>query len=238
MRILFPILLLLCSANLFAQSEKTAWQHFYLQDLIVKHVTQNKRYISFLDEKSISAGIYELRTQDEDRQQPHLKDEIYFILNGESRFEIGDQSTNLKQGDVLFVRAGVDHKFVDITKDLRTLVWFSGSKQTDHDFLWKKWSAPHQAVPKQSSENTWDIFLEIPSMITGVYSLPRAVGGDSVLTQKVDQINYVVKGSAKFAVDAEVMEVSAGSIIYVKAGAAHRFFDLKDDFQVYIMFPQ
>ena len=75
-------------------------------------------------------------------------------------------------------------------------------------------------------------------MITGVYSLPKAVDGDSVLTHKVDQINYVVKGSAKMAIDDEVIEVSKGSIIYVKARSGHRFFDLQDDFQVYIMFPQ
>ncbi|MDH3708257.1 MAG: cupin domain-containing protein [Cyclobacteriaceae bacterium] len=220
------------------QSDTQAWRHFHLQELIVEQVTKQKRYLPFLDEGSISAGIYELRTHDEDRQQPHLMDEIYFILNGKSRFNVESQTTTLEAGDVLFVRAGLDHKFLDISEDLRTLVWFSGSKNTDHDFYWKKWSAPHKAIPRLRAENTWDVFLEVPTMVAGVYSLPARVGGDSVLTHKEDEINYVVKGRAKFAIGEEEIEVSPGSVIYIKAGTGHRFFDLVGDFQAYIMFVQ
>ena len=75
-------------------------------------------------------------------------------------------------------------------------------------------------------------------MITGLYSLPLATGGDTALTQKVDQINYVIKGAAKMAIGDDVINLTRGSIIYVKAGTSHRFYDLDGDFQAYIMFAQ
>ena len=75
-------------------------------------------------------------------------------------------------------------------------------------------------------------------MITGLYSLPSAAGGDAALTQQVDQINYVIKGSAKMAIGEEQVELTAGSVIYLKAGTSHRYYDLQGDFEAYIMFAQ
>jgi len=236
MKFWFLSVLCFCSFLLIAQ-DKPAWQQFKLSTLIDQQEQSGKIYLPFLREPSISAGIYELKTGATDNQQPHERDEVYFILRGKSEFTVEHETTEVQAGDVLFVKAHLAHHFSKITEDLKILVWFSGSKNTDHDFLWKKWTSPELAIP-QSDENTWNVFLKVPSLITGLYALPSQVGGDSVLTHEVDHINYVISGSGKMIIGAEEIEVEPGSIVYVKQGEGHRFYGIKDDLVVYIMFEQ
>ncbi len=220
------------------QTKNNMVQTFDLQKLIAEQDASQKRYLPFLKQESIHAGIYHLKTGEVDEQQPHDDDEVYFILSGSSEFTVEEETTTVKPGDVLFVKAELEHRFSNITEDLRILVWFSGSDKTDHDFMWKKWSAPDMAIPDSDRENSWNVFLKVPTMITGLYSLPETLGGDSVLTHEVDEINYVIKGKAKFSVGEEEIAVAPGSVMFVKAGNGHRFHDLEGDFEVYIMFHQ
>ncbi len=237
MKKLWLIVLCYTTLGVCAQDAPLQWQKFDLQDLIQQQEQSQKVYLPFLREPTISAGIYELKAGATDNQQPHDKDEVYFIISGRSNFTVEQETTDVQAGDVLFVKADLKHHFSNITEDLKVLVWFSGSPKTDHDFLWKKWSSPHLAIP-QSQENSWNVFLKAPTLITGVYALSHVVGGDSLLTHQIDQINYVVKGSAKMVVDDEIIDLEPGSIVFVKSGVSHRFYGLKEDFAVYIMFEQ
>lgn len=60
-----------------------------------------------------------------DRQQPHAEDEIYVVLRGCSRFSAGADVRVAVPGDVIYVPAGVDHRFHDITEDLELIVVFA-----------------------------------------------------------------------------------------------------------------
>ena len=61
-----------------------------------------------------------------DRQKPHKKDELYVIINGTGTFVHGEAKTPFHEGDALFVRAGVPHRFVDFSPDFATWVFFYG----------------------------------------------------------------------------------------------------------------
>lgn len=61
-----------------------------------------------------------------DRQKPHDKDELYVIISGSGQFEHGQNRTPFRAGDVLFVRAGVPHRFLDFGPDFVTWVFFYG----------------------------------------------------------------------------------------------------------------
>jgi mannose-6-phosphate isomerase-like protein (cupin superfamily) len=63
-----------------------------------------------------------------DRQTPHLKDEIYVIVSGESRFFRNGEYLSCKKIDILFVPAGMEHRFEDFTDDFATWVIFYGKK--------------------------------------------------------------------------------------------------------------
>ena len=61
-----------------------------------------------------------------DRQQPHLKDELYVVQRGQATLRIGAQWLDAAVGDVLFVPAGADHRFERFTPDFATWVVFYG----------------------------------------------------------------------------------------------------------------
>ncbi len=61
-----------------------------------------------------------------DLQKPHDKDEIYFIASGTGFFQQESECEPVKPGDVLFVPAGVEHKFVNFSSDFSTWVVFYG----------------------------------------------------------------------------------------------------------------
>ena len=59
-----------------------------------------------------------------DRQQPHTRDELYVIAAGSGWFVNGDERHPFGVGDMLFVPAGVVHRFEDFTDDFATWVIF------------------------------------------------------------------------------------------------------------------
>jgi mannose-6-phosphate isomerase-like protein (cupin superfamily) len=61
-----------------------------------------------------------------DTQTPHSQDELYIVSRGTSRFLNGGVETHCQAGDVLFVKAGVDHRFRDFSADFETWVIFWG----------------------------------------------------------------------------------------------------------------
>jgi quercetin dioxygenase-like cupin family protein len=64
--------------------------------------------------------------QETDRQQPHKRDEIYVIASGSGEFINGETRQPVEVGEVLFVAAGVEHRFVDFSDDFATWVFFYG----------------------------------------------------------------------------------------------------------------
>lgn len=61
-----------------------------------------------------------------DHQTPHTRDEVYVIASGSGTFINGDVQHPFEVGEVLFVPAGVEHRFVDFTEDFSTWVFFYG----------------------------------------------------------------------------------------------------------------
>ena len=61
-----------------------------------------------------------------DTQQPHLQDEIYIIASGQAVFFRANERTACKQGDVLFVPAGMEHRFESFSDDFAAWVVFYG----------------------------------------------------------------------------------------------------------------
>jgi mannose-6-phosphate isomerase-like protein (cupin superfamily) len=61
-----------------------------------------------------------------DPQQPHMRDEIYFVAKGQGWFVNGAERYPFGTGDVLFVPAGVVHRFEDFSEDMVVWVVFYG----------------------------------------------------------------------------------------------------------------
>ena len=63
---------------------------------------------------------------DHDMQKPHTRDEVYVIARGSGWFVNGPERHPFHTGDVLFVPAGVEHRFDEFTDDFCTWVMFYG----------------------------------------------------------------------------------------------------------------
>ena len=85
----------------------------------------NQNWLQFLSVPSLRTGLYTLNTGTTDRQAPHDKDELYYVLEGQATITIDDQEHAISQGDVIYVAANAEHRFHDITEDLSLLVFFS-----------------------------------------------------------------------------------------------------------------
>jgi len=82
-------------------------------------------YLEFLRSDSLSAGLYVLPPGATDEQQPHAEDEVYVVAAGGSLFTAGGDTREVRAGDVLFVAAGVAHRFHDVSEELRLIVVFA-----------------------------------------------------------------------------------------------------------------
>jgi len=69
-------------------------------------------------------GLYAPKGTDD--QTPHDQDELYIIASGSGWFVKGMDRIAFAPQDVLFVEAGVDHRFEDFSGDFSTWVVFWG----------------------------------------------------------------------------------------------------------------
>jgi mannose-6-phosphate isomerase-like protein (cupin superfamily) len=60
-----------------------------------------------------------------DTQQPHTEDEVYVVVAGRARLVADTGSAPVGPGSVVYVPAGEDHRFVEITDDLVVVVVFA-----------------------------------------------------------------------------------------------------------------
>lgn len=65
--------------------------------------------------------------QKEDTQSPHAQDELYIILTGTATLERANETIPCKSNDVLFVPAGMAHRFTNFSDDFSTWVIFYGA---------------------------------------------------------------------------------------------------------------
>jgi mannose-6-phosphate isomerase-like protein (cupin superfamily) len=84
----------------------------------------NKKFTVLLQHGSMQIEYF--APKNIDTQSPHLQDEIYVIASGNSEFYRNGESINCKTGDVIFVPAGMEHRFKNFTSDFATWVIFYG----------------------------------------------------------------------------------------------------------------
>lgn len=73
---------------------------------------------------TLEAGVY--TPGERDPQQPHTRDEAYIVMAGSGTFVNGEERTEFRPGDFIFVAAGVEHRFENYTPDLAVWVIFYG----------------------------------------------------------------------------------------------------------------
>ena len=98
---------------------------FQIADLLKTRRESGALYCEFLNVPSMRLGVYELPAGADDPQRPHAQDEMYYAIAGRAKIRIADQDADIKPGAVIFVKAGVPHRFHSIIEDLTLLVAFA-----------------------------------------------------------------------------------------------------------------
>jgi mannose-6-phosphate isomerase-like protein (cupin superfamily) len=81
-------------------------------------------FTTLFEHGSLEVEVY--RPIGVDTQQPHSRDEVYVIISGFGTFLNGDARQSFEPGEVLFVPAGVEHRFENFSEDFATWVFFYG----------------------------------------------------------------------------------------------------------------
>ena len=99
--------------------------HFALSDGLARMPgPDHDQYDILFRHGTMTVGLYAPRGIDD--QTPHTKDEIYVVMAGNGWFVNGPDRRRFTIGDVLFVPAGVEHRFEDFSDDLALWVVFYG----------------------------------------------------------------------------------------------------------------
>ena len=107
-----------------AQMEREI-QFFDLTGLEQQRLSAVKAYIEFLRVPAMSAGIYVIAVGGADPQIPHHEDELYYVIRGRAGMRVGTEERAVGAGSLVFVPAGLEHRFHDIEEELTVLVFFA-----------------------------------------------------------------------------------------------------------------
>ena len=86
-----------------------------------------------------------------------------------------------------------------------------------------------------SAAKPYEEFLRVPAMSAGLYVLPRG-GSDRQSPHQQDEIYYVVRGQAKVRIGSRESAVGPGTVVFVEAGAEHRFFAIEEELVLLVVF--
>jgi mannose-6-phosphate isomerase-like protein (cupin superfamily) len=113
-----------------------------LRDMTKPHLTvsgslvrlpgaNGERFVELFRHGTLSIELYAPRSTDP--QEPHSRDEVYAVARGSGWFRNGNDRHRFEEGDVLFVPAGVVHRFEEFTDDLAVWVFFYGPEGGEPD---------------------------------------------------------------------------------------------------------
>ncbi|MBZ5525085.1 MAG: cupin domain-containing protein [Acidobacteriia bacterium] len=97
---------------------------FTIANSLEKLHGHSEKFINLFRHGSLEVEIY--KPEGVDKQKPHSRDELYVIATGTARFQCGNEIEPVEKGDVLFVPAQMEHRFLNFTDDFSTWVFFYG----------------------------------------------------------------------------------------------------------------
>lgn len=106
------------------QTKKPAFHLSYVEAERTLRARDKDTFLCLAARGSLRVELY--RPRKIDRQQPHSQDECYVITEGAGMFEMADETVPFQPGDLLFVAAGVPHRFTAFGDSMTCWVVFFG----------------------------------------------------------------------------------------------------------------
>ncbi|MEX2241751.1 MAG: cupin domain-containing protein [Burkholderiales bacterium] len=109
---------------------KPLW-HATARDAQATPVPEGRRSAEILRRGSLEVRWYAPRGADP--QTPHERDELYVVAAGRAEFVRGAERVTVGPNDLLFVPAGIAHRFEAMSEDFATWVMFYGPAGGERD---------------------------------------------------------------------------------------------------------
>jgi len=100
---------------------------FDLAEIAARRASTGEAWLEFFRVETLRTGLYVLPAGGTDDQTPHVEDEIYYVLDGRAVLDVDGEANPVGPGSVVYVRAGVPHRFCEISEELSVLVFFARS---------------------------------------------------------------------------------------------------------------
>jgi mannose-6-phosphate isomerase-like protein (cupin superfamily) len=92
---------------------------YQLNDLLSKlRQKQSGYFIDFITTRGIQAGVIRLHGGENDTQEPHSVDEVYYVIEGSGFIKLNGKNHAIERGTFIFVHAGTEHNFHGNSQDL------------------------------------------------------------------------------------------------------------------------
>jgi mannose-6-phosphate isomerase-like protein (cupin superfamily) len=100
-------------------------EKIYDIEFLLTNLSKGEDYfLDFVNSGRLEAGIIRLSPGQEDTQNKHDKDELYYIIEGDGCVQIESKNYKVKKGSVIFVPARKCHKFFQNITNLIVLYVF------------------------------------------------------------------------------------------------------------------
>lgn len=109
-----------------APGERPKWAAFRLREAAERRARSGDPWLELFKTSTLRTGLYVLPAGGRDDQQPHAQDEVYHVVRGKAVLRVDGEDLQVELGSVVYVRAGIDHRFHSIAEELEVLVFFAG----------------------------------------------------------------------------------------------------------------
>ncbi len=102
-------------------------KHEFDLDSYFEKIKKSTSYFStFINKNSLAVGLLVLKPGEEDTQEPHDSDEVYYVISGDGFLKIKDKDYSLCKDKIFFVPKNMPHYFYGNKTELKVLYFFGG----------------------------------------------------------------------------------------------------------------
>jgi len=90
-------------------------------DTFLSNFPKSRYFIDVMNTSTMEVGIINLKKDQEDTQQPHDSDEIYYVISGSGTIEIDGIKNEVNPGKIIYIPKRICHSFHAIRNELVVL---------------------------------------------------------------------------------------------------------------------
>ena len=208
---------------------------FTIADLSNELAAQGGTTITFLDEPTMSANLLELVTGETNSSTSSSRDQVYYFFEGNGTMDIDGENVVVTEESTVFITANSSRSITTVSTDMKVIITEVKTGVSQWPLAFRSFSYSQMEAPRSLNQNIWNPFLNEESVVFGLYMLPQVAGGDGRLVHGWDELNIITRGSSTFQTDEGNVQVSPGSIVFVRESNGHAFNNLSANIDILIL---